>query len=153
MQVDSLPTELSGKPKQAQGAGHAGSRAQGDAWWHEGIGGDPPPHRPNSTVPGVHQKMSKTTHDPCLYPVFQVLSQWIVPLSIHVKPSTPKTEFMINLSIQNHIPFLVLHPFPLKIEEYQGKWRVITKQDPVGPSQERPSPHHALCLPLVYRKT
>ena len=145
--------KLTLKPKRAQGARllGAGPRVMHAAWRNEG--GNLRPRRPNSAVPGVHKKMSKTTHDPPPYPVFQVLSQWMVPPSIHVKPSTPKTEFMINLSVQNLIPFLVLHPFPLKIEEYQGKWRVITKQDPVGPSQERPSPHHVLCLPLVYRKT
>ena len=40
---------------------------------------------------------------------------------------------MINLSIQNFIPFLV-PPVPLRIEEYQRKGGIETKQDPSGPS-------------------
>ena len=48
-----------------------------------------------------------------------MLENWVwnrVPL----KSSAP-TKFMINLSIQNFILFLVLPPVPLLIEKYQRK--------------------------------
>ena len=59
---------------------------------------------------------------------------------------------MVNLLIQNFIPFLVLHLLPFQIEEYQKKGGIITKQDPMGPSWEDP-PQHVLYLPLSCRKT
>ena len=49
-------------------------------------------------------------------------------------------EFMINLSIQNFIPFLLSHLFLLRIEEQQRKGRFVTKQEPVGPSGTTPLP-------------
>ena len=54
-----------------------------------------------------------------------------MPMSL--KLSSP-AEFMINLSIQNFIPFPVL-PIPLRIMDYQGEAGTETKQDLVVPSQ------------------
>ena len=42
---------------------------------------------------------------------------------------------MMNLSIQNFTPFLVPPLVPLRIEEYQRKGGIETKQGPVGPFQ------------------
>ena len=41
-------------------------------------------------------------------------------MEMEPKPNS-SAEFMINLSVQNFIPFLVLYPFLLKIEEYHNK--------------------------------
>ena len=48
---------------------------------------------------------------------------------------------MINLSIQNFVPVLVIASTPLRIEEYQRKGGTESKQDPVGSSQVQNSLH------------
>ena len=59
---------------------------------------------------------------------------------VFLKPSSV-AKFMLNLSIHNFISFLILHLFPLMIEEYK-KRGVVTKQDYI--LKERPSPQCAL---------
>ena len=62
---------------------------------------------------------------------------------VPLKLSSP-AKFMINLSVQNFILFLFPPPIPLRIEEYQRKGGIETKQDPVGPSRvQKP-----LCVPI-----
>ena len=65
-----------------------------------------------------------------------------------LKPRPPKTEspdeFMINLSIQNYIPFPVPSLFSSGLRRIREKVRgTETKQDPLGPSQYKsPSMFH-----------
>ena len=51
---------------------------------------------------------------------------------------------MINLSIQNFIPYFVLYLSLLKIEEYQRKGEIEMERDPMVP----PTPLHVLSLPF-----
>ena len=54
---------------------------------------------------------------------------------------------MINLSIQNFFPFLVLTQYPVKIDKYQRKEGIETQQDPTGPSPYKcPSVSPISCL-------
>ena len=74
-------------------------------------------------------------------------NQWLLKLKLSPLKLSSLIEFMINLCIQNFITSLV--PVPLRIEEYQRKVGIKTKQDPAGPSWvQKP-----LCVPpfLVYR--
>ena len=65
---------------------------------------------------------------------------------MELTPSSCK-KFMINLSIQHFIPFLVLHLSLLKTEEYQRKGGFEMEWDPMV------LPLHVLHLPFVYGKT
>ena len=65
---------------------------------------------------------------------------------MELTPSS-SAKFMINLSIQYFIPFLVLHLSLLKTEEYQRKGGFEMEQDHMV------LPLHVLCLLFVYGKT
>ena len=65
---------------------------------------------------------------------------------MELTPSSCK-KFMINLSIQHFIPFLVLHLSLLKTEEYQRKGGFEMEWDPMV------LPLHVLHLPFVYGNT
>ena len=60
----------------------------------------------------------------------------------------------LNLSTQNCFPFLILHLFPLKIEEYQREVEgIVTEQDPMRHPVSLGQNLHVLCLPLICRRT
>lgn len=72
-----------------------------------------------------------------------------------LKLSLPKikflyADFVINFSILS-LSFLVPQLFPLNTEEYQRKGGIITEQEPIVASQDRPL-DHVLHLPLIWRK-
>ena len=82
--------------------------------------------------------------------------QGMTPWNPHIRESlspslqTPwnqfpaKTEFLCWISSYPlcpkllYIPFLILHLFSLKTEEFQRKGEIVTEQDPMRPSQDRP---------------
>ena len=68
----------------------------------------------------------------------------MAPLHSGEPPGLVGTEssakFMINLCILNFIPFLVLHLFPFKNEEYQRSGGTVMEEDAVVLPLSDPSP-------------
>lgn len=54
-------------------------------------------------------------------------------------PVETSTKIMINFSVSTFIPYSCSKLVLLRMEEYQKRRGIVTKQDPVRPFQDRPS--------------